>query len=99
MKIRILRTAIDYLATGRIFYDRQSDGAGRYFVSCLFAEIDALALVLQAEHHRIINEYHRIITRRFPYASHYEKSGQIVVVHRMPDCRWNPKWIRERLSE
>jgi hypothetical protein len=97
MKIRILRTAIEDLAAGRIFYDRQSDGVGGYFVSCMYAEIDAL--VLQAGHHRIINGYHRIITRRFPYAIYYEKSGQTVVVHRVLDCRRNPKWINERLSE
>ena len=41
MKIQILRAAMDDLAVGRKFYDRQEAGVGDYFFDSLFAEIDS----------------------------------------------------------
>ncbi|WP_269747882.1 hypothetical protein [Methylomonas lenta] len=36
MKIRVLRTAMDDLAAGRLFYDKQQEGVGDYFlIVCL----------------------------------------------------------------
>lgn len=97
MKIRILRSAIEDLIAGRIFYEKQGEGIGRYFESCMIAEIDSL--VLQAGHHRIVEGYHRIITRRFPYAVYYRMSENTVVVYRVLDCRRNPKWIKDELKK
>ena len=96
MKIKILRSAIEDMAAGRSFYDRQGEGIGAYFASCMFAEIDSL--VLQAGHHRVVIGYHRIITRRFPYAIYYKKTDDFVVVHRILDCRRTPKWIAGALQ-
>ena len=44
MKIRILRTAMDDLSAGRLFYDKQQEGVGDYFFDSLFAEIDSLRM-------------------------------------------------------
>ena len=44
MKVQILRSAMEDLAAGRKFYDRQEAGVGDYFFDSLFAEIDSLAL-------------------------------------------------------
>jgi hypothetical protein len=44
MKIQILRSAMQDLAVGRKFYDRQEAGIGDYFFDSLFADIDSLAL-------------------------------------------------------
>ena len=44
MNIRILPSALVDLAEGRIFYDKQAEGAGDYFMDCLFPDIDSLAL-------------------------------------------------------
>lgn len=44
MRVRILRPALEDLAAGREFYDRQSAGVGSYFFDSLFAEIDSLVL-------------------------------------------------------
>jgi hypothetical protein len=44
MRIQILRSAIEDLAVGRKFYDRQETGIGDYFFDCLFSEIDSLTI-------------------------------------------------------
>jgi hypothetical protein len=44
MKVRILRRALEDLAAGREFYDRQCEGVGGYFFDSLFTEIDSLVL-------------------------------------------------------
>jgi len=95
MKTRILRSAIEDLAAGRAFYEERSAGIGDYFADCMFAEIDSL--VFQAGHHRVVQGYHRIVTRKFPYAIYYKMSGQTAVVHRILDCRRDPRWISEAL--
>ncbi|WP_300486483.1 hypothetical protein [Methylobacter sp.] len=43
MKVQVLRSAIEDLAAGRKFYDRQETGVGDYFFDSLFAEIDSPA--------------------------------------------------------
>ena len=64
MKIKILRTAMDDLAMGRNFYDRQEDGVGDYFFDSLFAEIDSL--VIYAGIHSIHFGFHRLLAKRLP---------------------------------
>lgn len=44
MKIRILPSALDDLARGRRFYERQGEGLGQYFMDTLFSDVDSLAL-------------------------------------------------------
>jgi len=97
MKIRILRSAVEDVAAGRAFYEGQGEGVGDYFADCMFAEIDSLAL--HAGHHRVIQGYHRIVTRKFPYAIYYRISEQTAIVHRILDCRRDPKWISEALRD
>ena len=51
MKIRVLRSALEDLASARQFYDAQAPGVGDYFFDSLFSEIDSL--VLHAGIHRV----------------------------------------------
>lgn len=97
MKVRTLRPAIEDLAAGREFYDRQSEGVGGYFFDSLFAEIDSL--VLYAGIHRVQFGYHRLLAKRFPYAVYYRIAGSEAVVHRVLDCRRDPRWIRDELKK
>lgn len=97
MKVRILRSALDDLAAGRQFYDRQEEGVGQYFFDSLFAEIDSL--VLYAGIHRVQLGYHRLLARRFPYAIYYRILKDEAVVFRVLDCRRKPKRIRKALEE
>jgi hypothetical protein len=42
--VRILTSALNDLANGREFYEKQAEGVGRYFFDSLFSDIDSLAL-------------------------------------------------------
>jgi plasmid stabilization system protein ParE len=97
MKLRILDSALEDLDRGRLFYERQGEGLGLYFLDSLFAEIDSL--VLYAGVHREVFGFHRLIARRFPYGVYYrsEEAG-VVVVWRVLDLRRSPSWIRKALS-
>jgi hypothetical protein len=70
LKLRILTSAIEDLAAGRGFYDRQGPGVGEYFFDSLFTEIDSL--VLYAGIHPIKHGLHRMLAKRFPYAIYYK---------------------------
>jgi plasmid stabilization system protein ParE len=97
MKLRILDSALEDLDRGRLFYERQGEGLGLYFLDSLFAEIDSL--ILYAGVHRKVFGFHRLIVRRFPYGVYYrlEEDG-VVVVWRVLDLRRSPSWIRKSLS-
>jgi len=97
MKVRVLRTALEDLAAGREFYDRQSEGVGGYFFDSLFAEIDSL--VLYAGIHSMRFGYHRLLAKRFPFAIYYRLEGSEAAVRRVLDCRRDPKWIQRALRE
>ena len=97
MKVRVLRPALEDLASGRRFYDHQEEGVGDYFFDSLFSEIDSL--VLYAGIHPVRFGFHRLLARRFPYAIYYRVIAGEAVVFRVLDCRRDPGWIRSALSE
>jgi plasmid stabilization system protein ParE len=97
MKVRVLRPALQDLAVGRRFYDRQEAGVGDYFFDSLFAEIDSL--VLYAGIHPVRFGFHRLLAKRFPYAIYYRVIASQAVVFRVLDCRRDPKWIRRTLAQ
>jgi plasmid stabilization system protein ParE len=97
MRIRILDSALEDLDRGRIFYDRQGEGLGAYFIDSLFSEIDSL--VLYAGIHRKVFGFHRALAKRFPYAVYYRIEEQgIVLVWRVLDLRQAPGRIRRALT-
>jgi len=97
MKVRVLRSALEDLATGRRFYDRRAKGVGGYFFDSLFSEIDSLAL--HAGIHRVQFGFHRMLVRRFPFAVYYRVNSGEAVVFRVLDCRRDPYWIRKALQK
>jgi plasmid stabilization system protein ParE len=97
MRLRILDSALEDLDRGRLFYQRQGEGLGVYFLDSLFAEIDSL--VLYAGIHRKVFGFHRLIARRFPYGVYYRlEDNGVVVVWRVLDLRRSPSRIRKALS-
>jgi len=97
MNLHILASAINDLADGRDFYERQGEGLGGYFLNSLFSDIDSL--MLYAGIHRMVFGFHRLLSRRFPYAVYYRiETGNAVVVYRVLDCRQNPRKIRTALK-
>jgi len=97
MKIRILTSAIEDLSRGWFFYEKQGPGLGDYFFDSLFSDIDSLAF--NGGIHPQYCGYHRMLSRRFPYAIYYKiESQSIAVVWRVLDMRRNPKKLRNELS-
>ena len=66
MSIVILPSARDDLAEGFAFYEAQGEGLGSYFLESLYSDIDSLRLF--AGINRIVFGFHRLLSKRFPYA-------------------------------
>jgi plasmid stabilization system protein ParE len=97
MKIKILSSALDDLSEGRLFYERQGEELGEYFLDSLFSDIDSLTLY--GGIHPKFFGYHRMLSKRFPYAVYYKlKEKSVVVVWRVLDLRRDPKKIRQTLE-
>lgn len=92
MRIKVLSTAEDDLEEGYHFYESQSDGLGTYFLDTLYSDIDSLAYF--AGIHRVVLGYHRLLSKRFPFAVYYSIADDTVMVYAVLDCRRNPNWIR-----
>jgi hypothetical protein len=95
MTIVILPSARDDLADGFAFYEEQEAGLGSYFLESLFSDIDSLRLY--AGIHRKVFGFHRLLSKRFPYAIYYAIEVEAVRVRAVLDCRRDPAWLRERL--
>lgn len=96
MKIQILDAAEQDLITGFKFYESQSQGLGHYFLDSVYADIESLHLYygIHPKHF----SYHRLLTRRFPFAIYYRVEKNSIRVYAVFDCRKNPKSIHERLN-
>jgi ParE toxin of type II toxin-antitoxin system, parDE len=96
MNLRILASAFHDLADGRDFYERQGAGVGEYFLDSLFSDIDSLALY--AGIHRKVFGFHRLLSKRFPYAVYYQFDGRNAIVYCVLDLRQDPRKIRAALK-
>jgi plasmid stabilization system protein ParE len=97
MRIRILSAAEKDIQEGYHFYESQHPGLGWYFLDSLYSDIDSLAYF--AGIHPVVFGYHRLLSKRFPFAVYYRVVENEVVVTAVLDCRRNPSWIRERLMK
>ena len=97
MKIRLLSSALDDLSEGRLFYEKQGEELGEYFFDSLFSDIDSLTLY--GGIHPKFFGYHRMLSKKFPYAIYYKlEEKSVVVVWRVLDLRRDPKKIRQSLK-
>ena len=96
MNLTILPSARDVLARGYDFYEAQGEGLGSYFLESLFSDIDSLKLY--AGIHRKVFGFHRLLSKRFPYAIYYSVESETAFVSGVLDCRRDPAWVRERLK-
>ena len=96
MKLRILPSAITDLSDGFRFYETQINGLGSYYLESLFSDVDSLKLY--AGIHQKVFGYHRLLSKRFPYAIYYRKDADTVYIVAVLDCRRDPGWIREKLG-
>lgn len=88
---------MDDLRKGWRFYERKQAGLGDYFQESLFSDIDLLER--NAGVHRRVFGFHRLLSRRFPYAIYYRVEGEdTIVVWRILDMRQDPDSIRDELG-
>jgi hypothetical protein len=97
MRITILEPAQSDLEDGYMFYEAKSPGLGIYFLNALYSDIDSLKFY--AGIHPVSHGYHRMLSRRFPFAVYYDFFDERVVVNAVLDCRRSPSWLRRRLGE
>ena len=96
MKIEILDAAEQDLVDGFKFYEIQYRGLGHYFLDSVYADIESLYLYYGI--HPKCFGYHRLLTKRFPFAIYYRNEGKRIRIYAVLDCRKNPKSIHERLN-
>ena len=96
MIIIILPSAKEDLAEGFAFYEKQEPGLGSYFLESLFSDIDSLRIYTGV--HRKIFGYHRLLSKRFPFAVYYSVEAETINIRAVLDCRRDPAWIRARLK-
>ena len=97
MRLVILPSAREDLARGFAFYEQHREGLGGYFLETLFSDIDSLRLY--AGIHRRVFGFHRLLSRRFPFAIYYDRDADGILVHAVLDCRRDPGWIRDHLTQ
>ena len=97
MKIRILESAQQDLIEGYSFYEMQEIGVGNYFLESIFSDVESLRLFVGI-HSIHFDKYHRLLSKRFPFAIYYRVVDKEVRIYAILDCRRDPAWIKERLS-
>lgn len=97
MKLEILDLAERDLVEGFQFYEAQEAGLGFYFLTNLYGDIESLRLYAGI-HEQPYRKYHRLLSRRFPFAIFYTVNQDVVSIHAILDCRRDPAWIRKRLK-
>jgi plasmid stabilization system protein ParE len=95
MKIAVLPSARDDLSDGFNFYERQGEGLGDYFLESLASDIDSLRLF--AGIHLKMYGFHRLLSKRFPYAIYYDSENETIRIWAVIDCRRDPVKIHRRL--
>ena len=97
VEVRISEDALEDLQDGFWFYEAQEGGIGDYFLACLRADIEGLR-VTGGIHRVVYKDYHRLLSRVFPYAIFYTFQKDVATVWAVLDCRRDPQWITERLE-
>ena len=97
MTIEILESARDDLRLGYVFYERQRPGLGNYFIDSLFSDIESL-LLTAGSHAVHFERYHRLLSKRFPFAVYYRVDGDLVRIYAVLDCRRDPDRTQDRLE-
>ena len=97
MRIKIQPSALADLREGFRFYEAKESGLGSYFLDTLFSDIDSLQLYAGI-HSVHFGRFHRLLSKRFPYADYYQVNGSEIAVRAVLDLRRDPKWIVRKLK-
>ncbi len=95
MTVVVLEDAAADIESGRQFYETLEPGVGDYFVEAIFSDLGSL--VLFAGIHPVRFDFHRMLSKRFPFGIYYVVEGETAFVYAVLDMRRNPLWIRSEL--
>jgi plasmid stabilization system protein ParE len=98
IRVQISEDALQDLNDGFVFYEAQEAGLGDYFAACLRADIEGLR-ISAGVHRAVYQDYHRLLSRVFPYGIFYTMERECAVVWAVIDLRRAPALIREKLRE
>ena len=96
-RIRILEPAQRDLVAGYRFYEKQAEGIGRYFLDTLYSDIESLQ-ISAGIHVVCFDRYHRLLSKRFPWAVYYRFEDDEIRIYAILDSRRNPDLIKNRLA-
>ncbi len=96
MNIEILTEAKIDLSIGAEFYEKQSQNLGKYFLDTISSDIESLHMYCGI--HIKIQNYHRLLSKRFPYSIYYKYDESTIYIYAILDCRSNPIYIDIRLK-
>ena len=96
-KVIALKEVANDLEEGRLFYDRKEPGIGDYFFDSLISDIESLKLFAGIHSKRF--GYHRMLSKRFPFAIYYELDEDTAIVIAVLDMRRDPAWIHGKLEK
>ena len=97
MRISIQPSALSDPKEGYHFYEQQESGLGNYFIDTLYSDIDSLQLY-GGIHRTRFQRFHRLLSKRFPFAIYYEVIETDIFVRAILDLRRDPTWIVKRLK-
>jgi hypothetical protein len=97
VNIEILDLAELDILDGFHFYESQEAGLGSYFLENIYSDVESLR-VCAGIHLKPHKNFHRLLSKRFPFAIYYSVSTGTAFVHAVVDCRRDPAWIKQRLE-
>ena len=95
MKTEILDSAEEDLIDGFNLDENQSSGLGGYFLDSIFSDIESLHAYAGIHAHHF--GYHRLLSKRFPFAIYYHLHNEIIRAYPLLDCGGSRAWTRDRL--
>jgi len=95
--IRILKSAKKDLKDGFRFYETRETGLGFYFLETLYSDIESLRL-FAGIHSIHFEKYHRLLSKRFPFAVYYRIIRNEIRISAVVDCRRDPAWTRKKMG-
>ena len=79
------------------FYEEREAGLGSYFLTSLYSDIESLRLYAGI-HFKPHKDYHRLLSKRFPFAVYYKVADKTACVYAVVDCRRDPAWVQRRFG-
>ena len=78
------------------FMSGKAAALGWYFLESINSDIESRRLY--ADTHRRVLGYHRMLSKRFPFAIYYDLHKGEIRIWRVLDCRRNPRWLKLQLT-